>query len=181
MKIKRYDQRIEQCKINRLFLQDQKRVYQQLNGKVNSDVKPDADESIRFWSNIWDSKVHDSKDAEWLRERRAGKDDRTQEDIAITVEVVAQQTRKIPIWKCPGPDCVQGYWLKNFTELHKRIADQLNKLLHGKTEIPNWMNTGRTILCQKDPGRGNAVDNYRPITCLPLMWKLLTGMISNAL
>ena len=47
--------------------------------------------------------------------------------------------------------------------------------------IPNWMNTGRTILCQKDPGRENAVDNYRPITFLPLMWKLLTGMISNAL
>ena len=43
------------------------------------------------------------------------------------------------------------------------------------------MNTDRTILCQKDPGKGNAVDNYRPITCLPLMWKLLTGMISNAL
>ena len=43
MKSKRYDQRIEQYKINRLFHQDQKRVYQQLNGKVNSDVKPDAD------------------------------------------------------------------------------------------------------------------------------------------
>ena len=34
MKIKRYDQRIEQYKINRLFQQDQKRVYQQLGGKV---------------------------------------------------------------------------------------------------------------------------------------------------
>ena len=69
----------------------------------------------------------------------------------------------------------------DLTELQKRIADQLNEVLNGKNEIPNWMNTGRTILCQKDPGKGNAVDNYRPITCLPLMWKLLTGMISNAL
>ena len=181
MKSKRYDQRIEQYKINRLFHQDQKRVYQQLNGKVNSDVKPDADESIRFWSNIWDSKVHHRKDAEWLREQRAGKDNRKQEDIAITVEIATQQTRKTPNWKCPRPDGVQGYWLKNLTELHKRVADQLNELLNDKNEIPNWMNTGRTILCQKDRGRGNAVDNYRPITCLPLMWKLLTGMISNAL
>ena len=31
MKIKRYDQRIEQYRINRLFQQDQKQVYQQLN------------------------------------------------------------------------------------------------------------------------------------------------------
>ena len=26
---------------------------------------------------------------------------------------------------------------------------------------------------------GNAAENYRPITCLPLMWKLLTGMIAE--
>ena len=43
------------------------------------------------------------------------------------------------------------------------------------------MTTGKTVLCQKDPVKGVAVDNYRPITCLPLMWKLLTGIISNLL
>ena len=26
---------------------------------------------------------------------------------------------------------------------------------------------------------GNAVEKCRPITCLPLMWKLLTGMIAE--
>ena len=31
------------------------------------------------------------------------------------------------------------------------------------------------IACQKDSGKSNTADNYRPITCLPLMWKLLTG------
>ena len=108
-----------------------------MNGKVNSDFKADTDESIRFWSDIWDSKVHHGKDAEWLREQRAGKDDRKQEDIAITVEMVTQQTRKIPNWECPGPDGAQGYWLKNLTKLYKRIADQLNELLNGKNEIPN--------------------------------------------
>ena len=59
MKIKRYDQRIEQYKT--------KRVCQQLGGKVNSNEKPDANESKRFWSNIWDNKVDHKKDAEWLR------------------------------------------------------------------------------------------------------------------
>ena len=37
----------------------------------------------------------------------------------------------------------------------------------------------RTVLCQKDPVKGNSVENFRPIICLPLMWKLLTGMISE--
>ena len=43
-------------------------------------------------------------------------------------------------------------------------------------DLPEWMTHGRTVLCPKDPRRGNAADNYRPITCLPLMWKLLTGV-----
>ena len=60
-----------------------------------------------------------------------------------------------------------------------RIAYQLNKILEGEDNLPTWMTYGRTILCQKDPAKGNAVENYRPITCLPLMWKLLTGMIAE--
>ena len=30
------------------------------------------------------------------------------------------------------------------------------------------------VLCQKDLSKGNAVDNYRSISCLLLMWKLMT-------
>ena len=42
------------------------------------------------------------------------------------------------------------------------------------------MKHGRTVLCQRDLRKGkNAVENYRPITCLPLMWKILTGMITE--
>ena len=37
-----------------------------------------------------------------------------------------KQTGKIPIWKAAGPDGVQGYWLKNLSSLHDRIACQLN-------------------------------------------------------
>ena len=33
-------------------------------------------------------------------------------------------------------------------------------------------------MLQKDKSKGNVTSNYRPITCLPLMWKLLTGAIA---
>ena len=49
----------------------------------------------------------------------------------------------------------------------------------GEDDLPEWMTHGRTVLCQKDPQKGNTADNYRPITCLPLMWKLLTGVIAE--
>ena len=85
----------------------------------------------------------------------------------------------MPNWKAPGRDKVQGFWIKSMTNLHERIAEQLNKILIGENKLPAWMTYGHTILCQKDVSKGNAVENYRPITCLPLMWKLLTGVIAE--
>ena len=82
-------------------------------------------------------------------------------------------------WKTPGKDDVQGQWLKNLTPLHPRIAVQLNQILDGERPLPDWMTFGKTVLCQKDLAKGSAVDNYRPISCLPLMWKLMTGMLAE--
>ena len=45
--------------------------------------------------------------------------------------------------------------------------------------VPSWLTKGRTALLQKDKSKGNIASNYRPITCLPLMWKLLLGVIAD--
>ena len=102
-----------------------------------------------------------------------------QDSVVISVERVRKQCRKMPNWKAPGKDGVQGYWIKNLSNLHERIAIQMNKILMGEDSPPAWMTYGRTVLCQKDPRGGNVAENYRAITCLPLMWKLLTGMIAE--
>ena len=41
------------------------------------------------------------------------------------------------------------------------------------------MTFGKTLLCQKGLTKGSAVDNYRLLSCLPLMWKLMTGMLAE--
>ena len=64
-KIKRHDQIIERYRINRLFQQDQKRVYQKLNGKIESSKKHGTKESRRFWSKIWGTEKSHNKNAEW--------------------------------------------------------------------------------------------------------------------
>ena len=43
------------------------------------------------------------------------------------------------------------------------------------------MTTGRIALVQKDKNKVNVTSEYRPVTCLPIMWKLLTGIISERL
>ena len=86
----------------------------------------------------------------------------------------------IPNWKAPGSNGVQGYWIKGLTSVHDRIAEKMNAMVNNRVPIPVWMTMGITVLCQKDPQKGNVVDNYRPISCLPLMWKLMTGVTANS-
>ena len=45
--------------------------------------------------------------------------------------------------------------------------------------MPSWLTSGRTSLLQKDRSKSNVACDYRPITCLPLLWKLLTGIIAD--
>ena len=48
-------------------------------------------------------------------------------------------------------------------------------------QVPTWITEGRTVLIMKDKSKGTVVGNYRPIACLPLMWKLLTIIFSEAM
>ena len=52
----------------------------------------------------------------------------------------------------------------------------LNRCLQ-YAQVPDWMTKGKTTLIQMDTSKGTALNNYRPITCLPMMWKILTVQI----
>ena len=43
------------------------------------------------------------------------------------------------------------------------------------------MVTGKTLLCIKEIQKRNLVSSFRPITCLPLIWKLLTSILAEYL
>ena len=49
----------------------------------------------------------------------------------------------------------------------------------GDDSLPASMTHCFTVLCQKDPIKGKATESYRPITCLLMMCKFLTGMIAE--
>ena len=130
--------------------QNQKRVYQQMDGIRNiSNEKPNAEKSKQFWSNIWDNEKEHERNAEWLRELRAEIDKMKQNDINVTTEMIKEQVKKIPNWKTPGPDGIQGYWMKKLTALHERIAKQIDNISN-REDVPKWMTLGKKVPCQKD-------------------------------
>ena len=62
-KVRRYQQRIEQFRQNRIFDFDQKNMYTEFNGdRVRSIDAPNAEESKRFWGDLWSiGKRHNRK------------------------------------------------------------------------------------------------------------------------
>ena len=46
----------------------------------------------------------------------------------------------------------------------------------------SWIDDqGKTTLFQKDSHKGTAPNNHLPITCLPMMWKILTAQVREAI
>ena len=177
-KIKRYNERIKQFRENQLFRTDQNRFYKELNGDNGGGESPDKEEARNFWGSIWSKDPKHNESAEWINDIKEQLSSQKQDDVVITADKITKTLSKMPNWKSPGPDFVQGFWLKNFTSLHRRMTEQLSKCLE-EGDIPNWMTEGRTVLIMKDKNKGTIASNYRPITCLPLMWKLLTGLIAE--
>ena len=101
-----------------------------------------------------------------------------QEKIDIATGTLKKILGRIPNWKSPGPDLVQRFWLKNFSIFHERVRLQLKRCL-GSGFVPSWLTRRGTSLLQKNESKGNAASNYRNITCSPLMWKLLKGVIAD--
>ena len=101
------------------------------------------------------------------------------ESPVITEELFMYSVARIKNWKAPGPDGLHGFWIKKFTSLHHRLCGYLNDLLAGKSHIDPWLLQGKTTLIMKNPKRGAVPSNYRPITCLPTLWKLFSFLIGE--
>ena len=91
----------------------------------------------------------------------------------VVAQALVEDNRLTLVW---GHDGIHGFWFKKFTSIHHRLALDMNRCLQG-AQVPDWMTKGKTTLIQKDPSKGTSPNNYRPITCPPMTWKILTTQI----
>ena len=137
--------------------------------------QPNIKETERFWTKIWPPKKH-YENAEWINNitrELEGFEEGPQ--MEIHVDLLKTTLKRISNWKAPGHR-MHGFWFKKFTSIHGRLALEMNRCIQG-TQVPESMTKGKTKLIQKDPSKGTAPNNYRPITCLRMMWKILTAQI----
>jgi hypothetical protein len=74
-------------------------------------------------------------------------------------------------------DQIANFRLKQLTATHKHIAALFNKLIE-EDRIPDWLTTGVTFVIPRNENTENP-KNYRPVTCLPTIHKLITSIISR--
>ena len=177
-KVKQYDNRIKQFQDNRNFETNQGRFFKNLEGKEERTKPPNAEDATAFWKGIWSTKVEHKRDAEWIDKAKEKMPSEKQNTVKITKDDVKIKLKSMPDWKEAGPDKIQGFCLKSFTAVHEVLATVLNECVE-VGDVPGWLVEGRTILVMKDSKKGTEVGNYRPIACLNLIWKLLTGIISD--
>ena len=94
----------------------------------------------------------------------------------IRIDLLKTNLKKNTNLKTPGNDGIHGFWFKKSTSIQVRLSLKMNRSIQG-AHIYEWMTKEKTTLIQKVPSKGTVRHNYRPITCLPMMWKILTAQI----
>ena len=152
-KLRKYEARTEQYVQNRMFQTNQAKLFERLEKENGSnDIRPGNQESVRFWSEIWDQSITHNDEAKWLKKvERKLRGTAKLENITITTDKLKKQSRRVKTRKAPGPDGLQGYWIRTFTSCHERNATQL-QLCFEMNVTRDWLTTGKTVIIMK--GRG---------------------------
>ena len=144
--------------------------------------QPDAKETEQFWTKIWQPKKHNGK-AEWINDitrELEGLEEGPKAEIHIEL-LKKKKTLKKDI-KLENARTWWNTWiLVQEIHLHSRQTCSRNELMPTRC-TSTWLNNQRkTTLIQKDPSKGTAPNSYRPITCLPMMRKILTAEIREGI
>ena len=112
-----------------MFKEDQKKVYNEFNGQTwssNRDI-PNTRQSRTFWSGIC-IEEEQNKEVKWLSDQKEEMVKLEQQNVMINEDKVKKQCSKLPNWKAPRHDGVQGLQIKRLHAMHKRMATQLNEI-----------------------------------------------------
>ena len=103
-RLKRYRQRVKQYRQNRTFQNNERKFYQQLGGDDNkTHQQPNAKETERFWTKIWQPKQHNEK-AEWINHITRELEQLEEGPKAeIHTDLLRTTLKKVSNWKTPGP------------------------------------------------------------------------------
>ena len=181
-RLRRYKECTERKLQNKAFHTNQRKFYRKLQNSRNvpntTASSIGLNDVTAFWADIWEREKKYEKGQHWLaeEEKRFESID-NMPPISIQTEDVRSVIKSTPNWKTSGPDGIQHFWYKKFTCTHEALARCYNEIVYHPDRIPPFLMKGQTYLLQKEQNTEDP-SKYRPITCQPTMYKMLTSVIA---
>ncbi|XP_060519856.1 uncharacterized protein LOC132698038 [Cylas formicarius] len=180
-RLARYNKSYKRKTQNHLFNVSEKAFYRSLDKKkheCNEDLKITPQELENFWAPIYTNKDEHNQQATWLSEISSTIAN-PMEYSRITETDVKAAIYRTANWKAAGPDKIQNFWWKRLWVTHAYLAEHFSKIVSDPELLPSFFTTAITHLIPKDTTKINDPSKYRPIACLPTIYKILTACISN--
>ena len=96
IKIKNFENKMQQQWHNQLFKNNQSQLYKELSGSINQENTPlNAAGAVTFWENIWSREKEHNREASWLNEVRTTMGGcAQQENVVVTEEDVVDWVKR---------------------------------------------------------------------------------------
>lgn len=171
--LRQYTKRANFFRQNKTFRDNARKLYRELGKKaITIQNPPSLVEVETFWSKIWENNKTHNDAAHWIQDQdKENQYVPTQEWSDVTTEETTKAIHKTSNWKATGCNGAANFWLKQLTSL-------LPELTKNAEQTPEWLTEGVTFLIPKSEDIENP-KNYRPITCLPTTYKVLTSIITE--
>lgn len=179
-RLRRYNERVSRYQNNQLFYKNQRQFYRNLEVGPNAQSEsPKPDEMHGYWNNIWaDDEPH--SDGFVTESIRSNTPEYSMQPIRVSEQDLSYVLKKLSNWSAPGVDKIHNYWWKHFSSLKPALRSALQEALDDPAKIPEFFTLGVTNMLPKENGAQDP-KKYRPITCLPTIYKILTGTITRHL
>ena len=179
-RIRRFEKRSRFYKDNNMFKNNPKNFYRSIGKtQINVNTPPSQNEIQTFWTKIWAEEKSHNSNAEWIdRQSEALGNVKDQEWKDVSLDDLQFAFRKSSKWKTPGKDKIPNFWLSNLSSTHEKLTTLYNNIILEPDTTPSWLVNGITFLLPKSDETNNP-KNYRPITCLTTMYKILTSILTE--
>ncbi|KAJ3641331.1 hypothetical protein Zmor_027843 [Zophobas morio] len=162
-----------------LFRHSPQRFRRLLFNDPSDNPRQPSEENIKqVWTGLWEEESH-YKPEEALQYIEAEtariemKKIRTNSEIRMAD--LNRALKKKKNWSPPGIDGVQTFWYKKFKPVRKALLQKINDVIKGE-QMPEFFTVGFTELHSKG-GNTEDASNYRPITHLPAIYKIITRCV----
>ena len=175
-RLEMHERRKEFHRDNRCFELYRGRFYKQLSSSECSDDNVPVEEIRRFWSTMWTKPdlINDTNYQGILLDFEPGPGEATHFPSRTEFGTIVM---RLPNWKAAGVDGVFNFFIKRISSLHDCLYSIVRSICLEGAEENKWFYRGLTYLIPK--GTPSVGSDYRPITCMSNLYKLVTKCVTE--